>query len=60
MTPFHSWHEVKYEVFDTEELEGIEAGARRMVAEARAHRLAETRRQLGPTQSAEDGDALSR
>ncbi|MBT2489982.1 helix-turn-helix transcriptional regulator [Streptomyces sp. ISL-96] len=50
MTSFHSWDEVKHEVFDTEDLEEISAGARRMVAEARAHRLAEMRKQLGLTQ----------
>ncbi|MBT2396561.1 helix-turn-helix transcriptional regulator [Streptomyces sp. ISL-100] len=50
MTSFHSWDEVKHEVFDTEDLEEIAAGARRMVAEARAHRLAEVRKQLGLTQ----------
>lgn len=53
MTSFHSWDEVKEEVFDTvdtEDLDVIAAGARRMVAEARAHRLAEMRRQLGLTQ----------
>ncbi|MEW2120307.1 MULTISPECIES: helix-turn-helix domain-containing protein [unclassified Streptomyces] len=50
MTSFHSWDEVKEEVFDAEDLHEISAGARRMVAEARAHRLAEMRRQLGLTQ----------
>ena len=53
MTSFHSWDEVKEEVFDTvgtEDLDEIAAGARRTVAEARAHRLAEMRRQLGLTQ----------
>lgn len=50
MTSFHSWDEVREEVFDTEDLDVIAAGARRMVAEARAHRLAEMRRQLGLTQ----------
>ncbi|MFF3379936.1 helix-turn-helix domain-containing protein [Streptomyces sp. NPDC002680] len=50
MTSFHSWDEVKEEVFDSEDLDEISAGARRMVAEARAHRLAEMRRQLGLTQ----------
>ncbi|MGW0819849.1 helix-turn-helix domain-containing protein [Streptomyces sp. NPDC002845] len=50
MTGFHSWDEVKHEVFDTDDLDDIAAGARRMVAEARAHRLAEMRRQLGLTQ----------
>jgi DNA-binding transcriptional regulator YiaG len=51
MTSFHSWDEVKNEVFDTEDLEAIDAGAQRMVAEARAQRLADMRRQLGLTQS---------
>ncbi|MDQ0932154.1 helix-turn-helix domain-containing protein [Streptomyces turgidiscabies] len=50
MTSFHSWDEVKAEVFDAEDPQEISAGARRMVAEARAHRLAEMRRQLGLTQ----------
>ncbi|MPY64887.1 helix-turn-helix domain-containing protein [Streptomyces spongiae] len=50
MTSFHSWDEVKHEVFDADDLDAITAGARRMVAEARAHRLAEMRRQLGLTQ----------
>lgn len=50
MTSFHLWDEVKAEVFDAEDLDEIAAGARRMVAEARAHRLAEMRRQLGLTQ----------
>ncbi|MFF4500287.1 hypothetical protein [Streptomyces sp. NPDC001401] len=50
MTSFHSWDEVKDEVFDTADLAELAAGTRRMVAEARAHRLAEMRRQLGPTQ----------
>uniref|UniRef100_A0AAU1ZZH9 Helix-turn-helix transcriptional regulator n=1 Tax=Streptomyces sp. NBC_00093 TaxID=2975649 RepID=A0AAU1ZZH9_9ACTN len=50
MTSFHSWDKVKEEVFDSEDLDEISAGARRMVAEARAHRLAEMRRQLGLTQ----------
>lgn len=50
MTSFHSWDEVKEEVFDAEDLDEITAGARRLVAEARAHRLAEMRRQLGLTQ----------
>jgi DNA-binding XRE family transcriptional regulator len=51
MTTFHSWDEVKNEVFDAEDLEEIERGASRMVAEARAHRLVEMRKQLGLTQS---------
>jgi DNA-binding XRE family transcriptional regulator len=51
MSTFHSWDDVKREVFDAEDLDEIEAGARRMVAEARAHRLAEMRKQLGLTQS---------
>ncbi|MGW2178006.1 helix-turn-helix domain-containing protein [Streptomyces sp. NPDC001732] len=51
MTTFHSWDEVKHEVFDAEDLEEIEIGARRMVAEARAHRLVEMRKELGLTQS---------
>ncbi|MFD7495584.1 helix-turn-helix domain-containing protein [Streptomyces sp. NPDC051658] len=51
MTTFHSWDEVKNEVFDAEDLEEIERGAHRMVAEARAHRLVEMRKQLGLTQS---------
>ncbi|MEW2398619.1 helix-turn-helix transcriptional regulator [Streptomyces sp. NPDC046862] len=50
MTSFHSWDEVKEEVFDTEDLDEIAVGARRMISEARAHRLAEMRRQLGLTQ----------
>ncbi|MDX2543997.1 helix-turn-helix domain-containing protein [Streptomyces sp. WI04-05B] len=50
MTSFHSWDEVKEEVFDAEDLDEIAAGARRMVSVARAHRLAEMRRQLGLTQ----------
>ncbi len=50
MTSFHPWDEVKREVFDAEDLDEISAGAQRMVAEARAHRLAEMRRQLGLTQ----------
>jgi DNA-binding XRE family transcriptional regulator len=50
MTGFHSWDEAKEEIFDAEDLHEISAGARRMVAEARAHRLAEMRRQLGLTQ----------
>jgi DNA-binding XRE family transcriptional regulator len=50
VTSFHSWDEVKHEVFDTDDLDAITSGARRMVAEARAHRLAEMRRQLGLTQ----------
>ncbi|MFE1782120.1 helix-turn-helix domain-containing protein [Streptomyces sp. NPDC059506] len=51
MTTFHSWDEAKHEIFDSEDLDDIRAGARRMVAEARAHRLAEMRKQLGLTQS---------
>ncbi|WP_329590716.1 XRE family transcriptional regulator [Streptomyces sp. NBC_01005] len=51
MTTFHSWDEVKNEVFDAEDLEEIERGAHHMVAEARAHRLVEMRKQLGLTQS---------
>ncbi|MEK8144167.1 helix-turn-helix transcriptional regulator [Streptomyces sp. M10(2022)] len=51
MTTFHSWDEVKQEVFDTEDLEEIDRGARRMVAESRAHRLVEMRKELGLTQS---------
>ncbi|MGW5230778.1 helix-turn-helix domain-containing protein [Streptomyces nodosus] len=51
MTEFHAWDEVKREVFDAEDLEAIQRGAQRMVAEARAHRLAQMRRQLGLTQS---------
>ncbi|WP_405998394.1 helix-turn-helix domain-containing protein [Streptomyces sp. NBC_00829] len=51
MTTFHSWDDVKREVFDAEDLDVIAAGAQRMVAEARAHRLAEMRKQLGLTQS---------
>ncbi|MFI5793387.1 helix-turn-helix domain-containing protein [Streptomyces sp. NPDC051677] len=50
MTSFHSWDEAKQEIFDTDDLEEITSGAQRMVAEARAHRLAEMRRQLGLTQ----------
>lgn len=51
MTTFHSWDDVKREIFDAEDLDAIAAGAQRMVAEARAHRLAEMRKQLGLTQS---------
>jgi DNA-binding XRE family transcriptional regulator len=51
MTEFHAWGDVKREVFDAEDLEAIHSGAQRMVAEARAYRLAEMRRQLGLTQS---------
>jgi DNA-binding XRE family transcriptional regulator len=51
MNTFHSWDDVKREVFDTEDLNEITIGAQRMVAEARAHRLAEMRKQLGLTQS---------
>ncbi|WP_419995984.1 helix-turn-helix domain-containing protein [Streptomyces boninensis] len=51
MTAFHSWDEVKSEVFDEEDLQAVKAAAQRMVAEARAHRLAEMRKQLGLTQS---------
>ncbi|MFD5031030.1 helix-turn-helix domain-containing protein [Streptomyces sp. NPDC058220] len=50
MTTFHAWDDVKREVFDAEDLDVITAGAQRMVAEARAHRLAEMRKQLGLTQ----------
>lgn len=38
-------------VFDPEDLEAIAAGAQRLVAEARARRLAEMRKELGLTQS---------
>jgi hypothetical protein len=38
VTSFHSWDEVEREVFDADDLEDIAVGARRMVAEARAHR----------------------
>jgi hypothetical protein len=38
MTTFHSWEDVKREVFDAEDLNVIAAGAQRMVAQARAHR----------------------
>ncbi|GGR27411.1 hypothetical protein [Streptomyces netropsis] len=41
MTSFHSWDDVKREVFDAEDLDEIAAGARRLVCESRAHRLAE-------------------
>ncbi|MGY1498080.1 hypothetical protein ACW4TU_16015 [Streptomyces sp. QTS52] len=41
MTSFHSWAEVKEEVFDAEELDEISAGALHMVAEARRLQLAE-------------------
>ncbi|MFD9539120.1 helix-turn-helix domain-containing protein [Streptomyces sp. NPDC060022] len=51
MSTFHSWDDVKHEVFDAEDLEAIDRGARRMVAEARAHRLAEMRKELGLTQT---------
>ncbi|MFI1252488.1 helix-turn-helix domain-containing protein [Streptomyces netropsis] len=51
MTSFHSWDDVKREVFDAEDLDEIAAGARRMISEARAHRLAEMRKELGLTQS---------
>jgi len=37
LTGFHSWDEVKHEVFDAEDLDEISAGAERMAAEARAH-----------------------
>jgi DNA-binding XRE family transcriptional regulator len=50
MTTFHSWDDVKREVFDAEDLDEIAAGAQRMVAQARAHRLAEMRKELGLTQ----------
>jgi DNA-binding XRE family transcriptional regulator len=50
MTSFHSWDDVKREVFDAEHRDAITAGAQRMVAEARAHRLAGMRRQLGLAQ----------
>lgn len=50
MTSFHPWDEVKNEIFDPDDLDEITAGARRLVAEARAHRLAEMRRELGLTQ----------
>jgi len=33
---FHSWDDVKREVFDADDLDEIEAGAQRMVAEARS------------------------
>lgn len=51
MTSFHSWDDVKREVFDAEDLDEIAAGARRMISEARAHRLAEMHKELGLTQS---------
>lgn len=51
MTAFHSWDEVKREVFDAEDLVEIDRGARRMVTEARAHRLVEMRKELGLTQT---------
>jgi DNA-binding XRE family transcriptional regulator len=50
MTSFHPWKDVRREVFDEEDLEEIRAGARRLVAQARAHRLAEVRKELGLTQ----------
>jgi DNA-binding XRE family transcriptional regulator len=50
MTTFHSWDDVKGEIFDAEDLDEITAGAKRMVALARAHRLAEMRKELGLTQ----------
>ncbi|MFB7497231.1 type II toxin-antitoxin system RelE/ParE family toxin [Streptomyces sp. NPDC056161] len=50
VTGLHAWDDVKHEVFDAEDLDAIDAGAQRMVAEARARRLAEMRRQLGLTQ----------
>jgi DNA-binding XRE family transcriptional regulator len=50
MTTFHSWEEVQHEIFDEEDLDEIREGARRLVAQARAHRLAEVRKELGLTQ----------
>lgn len=50
MTSFHNWEDVKHEIFDAEDLEVIEAGAKRLVAESRARRLAEMRKELGLTQ----------
>jgi DNA-binding XRE family transcriptional regulator len=51
MDTFHSWDEVRDEIFDEEDLDEIRAGAQRLVAQARAHRLAEVRQELGLTQS---------
>lgn len=36
MATFHSWDDVKREVFDADDVAEIEAGARRMVSEARS------------------------
>lgn len=41
MTSFHSWDDVKEEVFDAGELDEISTGALHLVAEARTLRLAE-------------------
>jgi hypothetical protein len=60
MTSFHSWDEVKEEVFDTEDLDEITAGARRMVAEARAHRLADRDRDGAEPGADAPGVAVSR
>ncbi|MCX4788096.1 MULTISPECIES: hypothetical protein [unclassified Streptomyces] len=48
MNAFHSWDSVKREIFDVEDLDEIELGARRLVAESRAHRLVEMRQEHGP------------
>lgn len=51
MTSFHPWEDVQHEIFDEEDLDEIRAGARRLVSQSRAHRLAEMRKELGLTQT---------
>lgn len=50
MTSFHAWDEVRYEIFGTNDLDDITAGARRMTAEAQKRRLGEMRSQIELTQ----------
>lgn len=45
-----SWEELKQELFTAAERDEIDTGARRLIAEARAYRLAEVRRRQRTTQ----------
>ncbi|SFY38699.1 hypothetical protein SAMN02787144_1022116 [Streptomyces atratus] len=47
MNVFHSWDSVKREIFDAEDLDAIEFGARQLVAESRAQRLVGIRQEHG-------------
>jgi DNA-binding XRE family transcriptional regulator len=46
-----SWEELKHELFTEHERDEVDAGAQRLIAEARAYRLSEVRRRQHTTQT---------